>query len=107
MAFQLLKRLTLLFVFFGLALANSGGVPLEVMAVSMHGEQGGRWTYHDNASLFDNDTAATPSSSINTLSSKMDTRRFKADLTKLIMQEPGFVLLSLSIVFISGGMVFL
>ncbi|PTB69034.1 hypothetical protein BBK36DRAFT_1192873 [Trichoderma citrinoviride] len=110
MAFLLLKRLSLLFVLLGLALADKGVAPLEVVAMSMHidhGEQVGRWTYHDNSTFSDNATAAPPSSSLNTLPSKTDTRLFKTELTNLIMQEPGFVLLSLSFVFISWGMVFL
>ncbi|TFB07460.1 hypothetical protein CCMA1212_000597 [Trichoderma ghanense] len=112
MAFHLLKRLTLLFLLLGVALALAdkgivGIVPLEVAALSMHGEQGGRWTYHDNSSLFDNATAASPSGSVSSPSPETGRRRLKAELTNMIMQEPGFVLLSLSFMLISGGMVFL
>ncbi|KAK1251835.1 hypothetical protein MKX07_007314 [Trichoderma sp. CBMAI-0711] len=107
MAFHLLKRLTLLFFLLGLALADKGIVPLEVVALSMHGGDVGRWTYYDNSSLLDNVTAASPSASLNSPSPKTDRRRFKAELTNMIMQEPGFVLLSLSFMVISGGMVFL
>ncbi|EGR45182.1 uncharacterized protein TRIREDRAFT_123777 [Trichoderma reesei QM6a] len=107
MAFHLLKRLTLLFVLLGLALADKGIVPLEVVALSMHSEQVGRWTYHDNSSSLGNITAASPSASLDSPSPKTDRSRFKAELTNMIMQEPGFVLLSLSFIFISGGMVVL
>ncbi|KAH0492752.1 hypothetical protein TgHK011_007693 [Trichoderma gracile] len=107
MAFQLLKRLTLLFVLLGLVLADKGIVPLEVVTLSMHAEEVGRWTYYDNSSLLENVTAASPSASLSSPSPGTDRRRFKAELTDMIMQEPGFVLLSLSFMFISGGMVFL
>ncbi|KAL6893011.1 hypothetical protein HDV57DRAFT_215380 [Trichoderma longibrachiatum] len=109
MAFHLLKRLALLLVLLGLALADKGIVPLQAVALSMHSEQldVNRWTYHDNSSLSDNVTAASPSAIINSPAPKTDRRQFKAELANMIMQEPGFVLLSLSFMFISGGMVIL
>ncbi|KAL7817138.1 hypothetical protein V8C26DRAFT_399450 [Trichoderma gracile] len=107
MAFHLLKRFTLLFVLLGLVLADKGIVPLEVVTLSMHTEEVGRWAYYDNSSLLENVTAASPPASLSSPSPKTDRRRLKAELTSMIMQEPGFVLLSLSFMFISGGMVFL
>ncbi|KAL7938603.1 hypothetical protein V8C35DRAFT_288604 [Trichoderma chlorosporum] len=106
MAFKLLKHLALLFVLLGLALAEHGAVSSEVMATSIHGQRGDRWTYQDNSSTINASTPASPSS-IKTLPFNIDRRRLKADLTNIILQEPGFVLLSVSFVLISGGMVFL
>ncbi|KAL7951729.1 hypothetical protein V8C42DRAFT_305016 [Trichoderma barbatum] len=106
MAFKLLRHLTLLFVLLGLALAEKGAVSSEVVATSIHGERGDRWTHHDNSSIYNTSTSASPSS---TKASPfiVERRRLKVDLTDIILQEPGFVLLSLSFVLISGGMVFL
>lgn len=106
MAFKLLKHLSLLFILVGLVLAGYGAVSSEVVATPIHGRQGDRWTYHDNSSIFNTSTAESPSS-IDTSPFNMDRRRLKIELTNIILQEPGFVLLSLSFVLISGGMVFL
>ncbi|KAL6696579.1 hypothetical protein J3F84DRAFT_347629 [Trichoderma pleuroticola] len=106
MAFKLLKHLALLFVLFGLALAEYGAVSSEVMATAVHGQRGDSWTYHDNSSTFNASAHASPSS-IKASPFNMDRHRLKDDLTNIILQEPGFVLLSVSFVLISGGMVFL
>ncbi|KAL7910689.1 hypothetical protein GGI35DRAFT_492380 [Trichoderma velutinum] len=106
MAFKLLKHLTLLFVLLGLALAEYGAASSEVMATAIHGQRGDSWTYHDNSSSFNASTHASPSS-IKTSSFNIDRHRLKVDLTNIVLQEPGFVLLSVSFVLISGGMVFL
>ncbi|QYS95830.1 hypothetical protein H0G86_003103 [Trichoderma simmonsii] len=107
MAFKLLKHLALLFVLLGLALAEYGAVSSEVMATAIHGQRGDSWTYHDNSSSTLNASAHSSPSSIKTSSFNMDRQRLKVELTNIILQEPGFVLLSVSFVLISGGMVFL
>lgn len=107
MAFKLFKHLALLFVLLGLALAEYGAVSSEVMATAIHGQRGDSWTYHDNSSSTFNASAHSPPSSTKTSSFNMDRQRLKIELTNIILQEPGFVLLSVSFVLISGGMVFL
>ncbi|KAL6827606.1 hypothetical protein V8C40DRAFT_242349 [Trichoderma camerunense] len=107
MAFKMLRHLALLFVLLGLALAEYGAVSSEVMATAIHGQRGDSWTYHDNSSSTFNASAHSSPSSTKTSPFNMDKRRFKTELTNIILQEPGFVLLSVSFVLISGGMVFL
>lgn len=107
MAFRLFKHLALLFVLLGLALAEHGAVSSEVMATAIHGQRGNSWTYHDNSSSTFNASAHPSPSSTKTSSFNMDRHRLKAELTNIILQEPGFVLLSVSCVLISGGMVLL
>ncbi|EHK23769.1 uncharacterized protein TRIVIDRAFT_221017 [Trichoderma virens Gv29-8] len=106
MVFKLLKHLTLLFVLLGLALAEYGAVSSEVTAISIHGQRGDILTYHDNSSTFNASTPASPSS-IKASSFNIERSRLKADLTNLILQEPGFALLSVTFVLMSGGMIFL
>ncbi|KAL7799274.1 hypothetical protein V8C37DRAFT_367249 [Trichoderma ceciliae] len=104
MAFKLLKHIILLSVLLGLALADYGAASSEVIATPIHGRQGDHWIYHDNSST---STLNTLNSSTAASAFDTDTHLFNADLTNIILQEPGFVLLSLSFVLISGGMVFL
>ncbi|KAL6806732.1 hypothetical protein GGI42DRAFT_321926 [Trichoderma sp. SZMC 28013] len=106
MAFKLLKYLALLFVLVGLALAEYGAVSSEVMATAIHGQRGDSWTYHDNSSTLNASAHSSPSAT-KTSSFNMDRHRLTVGLTNIILQEPGFVLLSVSFVLISGGMVFL
>jgi hypothetical protein len=107
MAFKLLKYLTLLFVLCGLALANYGAVSSEVLATQIHGRQDDLWVYHDNSSISNSSTTVSPSSINNSPFKGTNRRLLDIDLTNIVLQEPGFVLLSLSFVLISGGMVFL
>lgn len=107
MAFKMLRHLAILFVLLGLALAEYGAVSSEVMATAIHGQRGDSWTYHDNSSSTFNASAHSSPSPVKTSSFNMDRQRLKMELTNIILQEPGFVLLSVSFVLISGGMVFL
>ncbi|KAH0529311.1 hypothetical protein TsFJ059_004075 [Trichoderma semiorbis] len=107
MAFKLRRHLALLFVLLGFALAEYGAVSSEVMATAIHGQRGDSWTYHDNSSSTFNASAHSSPSFTKTSSFNMDRQRLKIELTNIILQEPGFVLLSVSLVLISGGMVFL
>ncbi|KAM6477370.1 hypothetical protein HDV62DRAFT_395337 [Trichoderma sp. SZMC 28011] len=107
MAFKMLKHFAILFVLLGLALAEYGAVSSEVMATAIHGQRGDSWTYHDNSSSTFNASAHSSPSATKTSSFNMDRQRIKIELTNIILQEPGFVLLSVSLVLISGGMVLL
>lgn len=102
----LLNYFTLLFALLGLAIASHGAVSADVMAASLHLRKGELFVYHDNSSVFNSSTIASPSPTT-TLPLATERRLLDIDFTHIIQQEPGFVLLSLSFVIISGGMVFL
>lgn len=113
MASKLFNFLALLLVLCGLAFADYGAISAEVVVPPTYDRQSDLLVYRDNATAVNGSMVASPSST-NYSPSKSTNRRLlnidltlNVDLTKIIMQEPGFVLLSLSFALISGGMVFL
>lgn len=115
MAFKLFNFVALLLVLCGLAFADYGALSAEVVVTPIYGRQSDLLVYRDNVNVtvVNSSTVASPSS-INNSPSKSTNRRLlnidltlNIDLRKIVMQEPGFVLLSLSFALISGGMMIL
>lgn len=109
MAFKLFKLFTLLLVLCGLALADYGVLSSEVMVTPVYGRQSDHLVYRDrdNGTAVNSSVVASPSSTNDSPSRSANRRLLNVDLTNIVMQEPGFVLLSLSFAVITGGMIFL
>lgn len=107
MAFKLFKFFALLLVLCGLALADYGALSAEVVVTPVYGRQGDHLVYRDNGTVVNSSIVASPSSTNNSPSKCTNRRLLNVDLINIVMQEPGFVLLSLSFAVISGGMAFL
>ncbi|KAL7924783.1 hypothetical protein ACQKWADRAFT_257715 [Trichoderma austrokoningii] len=107
MAFKLFNFFALLLVLCGLAAADYGALSAEVVATPIYGRQSDLLVYRDNVTVANSSVMASPSSMTNSPSKSTNRRLLNADLANIVMQEPGFVLLSLSFAVISGGMVFL
>ncbi|KAM0460873.1 hypothetical protein ACHAO4_001669 [Trichoderma viride] len=109
MAFKLFNFLALLLVLCGLAFADYGALSAEVVATPIYGRQSDLLVYRDNVNVtaVNGSTVASPSSTNSSPSKTTNRRLLNVDLASIVMQEPGFVLLSLSFAVISGGMVFL
>lgn len=107
MAFKLFNFLGLLLVLCGLAFADYGALSAEVVVTPVYGRQSDHLVYRDNVTIVNSSMVASPSSTNNSPSKSTKRWLLNVDLTNIVMQEPGFVLLSLSFAVISGGMVFL
>lgn len=107
MAFKLFNFFSLLLVLCGLAFADYGALSAEVVVTPVYARQSDHLVYRENGTLANSSIVASPSSTHNSPSKSTNKRLLNVDLTNLVMQEPGFALLSLSFAVISGGMIFL
>jgi hypothetical protein len=107
MAYKLFNFFALLLVLCGLAFADYGALSAEVVATPIYGRQNDLLVYRDNATVVNSSMIASPSSTNKSPSKSTNGRLLNVDLKNIVMQEPGFVLLSLSFAVISGGMIFL